>query len=166
MAELYANAWGVERNTQLALALSCHASDVPMELIDIVATLSKPKTESDYLFCDHTTSGMSTGYCTAQKQQYAQSQRDQAYQNLSKNWSAVDKQLFKAFLHQADVLGLKRQRSFQNVILAKQPSRQCLQHGILGHGVAALMELEIVQRLRVSADGRVVGLCNVFAPET
>ncbi len=102
LAELYANAWGVERNTRLALALSCHASEVPMELADIVATLSKPQPEGDYLFCDHATSSLNTGYCTAQKQQLAQLQRDQAYQNLSKNWPEVDKQLFKAFLQQAD----------------------------------------------------------------
>jgi hypothetical protein len=39
LAEVYANGWGVPRDAMLAVALLCHASDVPAELTDMVETL-------------------------------------------------------------------------------------------------------------------------------
>ncbi|MCX6550092.1 MAG: hypothetical protein NTY02_03620, partial [Acidobacteria bacterium] len=82
VAELYANGWGVKRNPRLAIALVCHASEVPAELMGMVKTLHETRTQAalkdDFLFCDNVTSGMNQGACADRAEKLAAATRDAA----------------------------------------------------------------------------------------
>ena len=62
IAEMYANGRGVKRNHTLAIALDCHGSRVPMELVNLVRYLVSMQYEEqlygEFRFCDHVTSVM------------------------------------------------------------------------------------------------------------
>ena len=92
LAEVYANGWGVRRNPKLAVALICHGSDVPAELIDMVRLLDDSRDaatlDPPFVFCDHVLSGMNQGLCAIRDSGPADTSRDEAWQQLSAGWTS------------------------------------------------------------------------------
>jgi uncharacterized protein YecT (DUF1311 family) len=92
LAEVYANGWGVRRNPKLAVALICHGSDVPAELIDMVRLLEDSRDaatlDPPFLFCDHVLSGMNQGLCAMRDSGPADAKRDSAWDDVTASWSA------------------------------------------------------------------------------
>lgn len=98
LAEIYANGWGVKRNGKLALALVCHGSTVPEELRGMVNTLyptqNQERLETEFTFCNHVTSGMNSGFCTARAEEIASKKRNAEVDKLTKNWTDSQKTSF------------------------------------------------------------------------
>lgn len=99
LAEIYANGWGVARNPTLAIALSCHASQVPAELHGIVryldSTRSRKRLEPPYAFCDHVTSGLSGGICAAMANEVAELRHEHELAQMTQVWSFQEKAAFE-----------------------------------------------------------------------
>ncbi len=99
VAEIYANGWGVSRNPKLAIALVCHASGVPAELIGLVDTLYTTKDltrlEPDFRFCDHVTSGSNAGFCAAEAAKTSKRKRDKIFARLMSKWTPAQKLSFE-----------------------------------------------------------------------
>jgi uncharacterized protein YecT (DUF1311 family) len=106
LAEIYANGWGVKRNSTLAIALVCHGSDVPAELTGMVAALVKTRGEEKlhepFTVCDYVTSGLNMGRCAAQGEDAATEKRDAALAKLTAGWTAVQKEALKDLRHAAE----------------------------------------------------------------
>ncbi|MEK6734071.1 MAG: lysozyme inhibitor LprI family protein [Pseudomonadota bacterium] len=98
LAEIYANGWGVKRNPQLAIALVCHGSIVPVELEVMVETLYSTRNQqhlqAEFYFCDHATSGMSSGSCAARAEEIAVKRRDKELTKLMSQWTEAQKNAF------------------------------------------------------------------------
>lgn len=90
LAEVYANGWGVARDARLALALVCHGSDVPAELVDVVDTLYDTRTQSrldePFHFCEHVTSGFNAGRCSARDEALERERRALALRKITAGW--------------------------------------------------------------------------------
>lgn len=106
VAEVYANGWGVKRNPKLAIALVCHASEVPAELFGMVETLwdgrTLDKLDEPFLFCSHVTSGMNQGRCAAESEGLAEAAREKAIAALIAGWPEAHVAKFKALQKAAD----------------------------------------------------------------
>lgn len=90
VAEVYANGWGVPRDVRNAIALVCHGSEVPTELVGIVSALWTAKDArkpAPFLICDHVTSGMTAGWCAAQQRSEKEVRRQREYASLTKRWT-------------------------------------------------------------------------------
>jgi len=90
LAEVYANGWGVARDARLALALVCHGSDVPAELVDIVNTLydsrKEQALEEPFRFCEHVTSGFNAGRCAPRDEELARVRREASLRAMTASW--------------------------------------------------------------------------------
>ncbi|WP_263353936.1 lysozyme inhibitor LprI family protein [Acidicapsa acidisoli] len=99
LAQLYANADGVERNIPLAIRFACEAGGAPAEIggrIEHLESLAKqtipPK--ENFKFCDDITSGFMQGFCEAYESELADQSRANALSNLSSKWSESQRQAF------------------------------------------------------------------------
>ena len=115
LAEIYANGWGVRRNPRLAIALVCHGSEVPAELIDMVKTIAAAKDQvkpgEEFRFCDHVTSGMNMGRCAAQDEDLAAQERDAALATLTTGWSPRQKEALAGLRQAAEAFFVERSSS-------------------------------------------------------
>ncbi len=119
LAEIYANAWGVKRNPELALALVCHAGGVPSELMGMVDTLYRTKDqerlEPAYFFCDHISSGMNSGFCSARAEKISFRQRAAKFAEITKNWTQKQQGAFLSLRKLGDVFFAERAVSEQDM---------------------------------------------------
>lgn len=102
LAEVYANGWGVARDTRLATALVCHGSEVPAELMAMVATLQKKTLDRPFLFCEHVTSGMNGAECAAQAGAIADKKRAREIATIARGWKAPETAAFRDLRGAAD----------------------------------------------------------------
>lgn len=106
IAEIYANGRGVKRNPKLAIALVCHGSGVPMELMslvfDLVSTQDEDKLDREFTFCDHVVSVVNIGTCTAREEEVASNKREAQFAAMLAHWSSVQKVAFKELRAAAD----------------------------------------------------------------
>ncbi len=106
LAEIYANGWGVKRNVKLAMALVCHGSDVPAELIAMIealySTKDKGRLQPEFLFCDNITSGAKGGFCSARAEQIANKQREQEAAGIILHWTELQQEHFRALQEAAE----------------------------------------------------------------
>jgi uncharacterized protein YecT (DUF1311 family) len=106
LAEIYANGWGVKRDPKLAIALVCHASDVPAELEGVVeslhATENQAQLKERFLFCDYVTSGLNGGSCADREERTASAARDAEWKELTSDWPAADRALFETLRSAAE----------------------------------------------------------------
>ncbi|MDH5180354.1 MAG: DUF1311 domain-containing protein [Gammaproteobacteria bacterium] len=107
LAEIYANGWGVKRQPLLALSLVCHGSGVPAELEGMVETLyttrEEPVLHKPFLFCDHVTSGMNGGICSARAEAVRQAERRKEIGALQAGWTEQQRKLFMSAFEKADI---------------------------------------------------------------
>lgn len=98
LAEVYANGWGVPRHPRLALALACHGSDVPAELIALVnalwATREQSSLDEPFRFCDHVVSGYNAGRCAARDEELHAARRAATLDALSAAWPPAHVEAF------------------------------------------------------------------------
>ena len=106
IAESYANGWGVKRNAKLAIAFTCHASEVPAELAGMVEALYETKDDETldepFRFCDYVTSGMNQGQCAAEEEAENATQRGTELAALAKGWTAPQRAAFERLRKAAD----------------------------------------------------------------
>ena len=106
IAELYANGWGVERNPKIAMALVCHGSEVPTELISIVTELyeakGQNKLKTPFVFCDHAISGMTGGFCSRIIEGREQKKRNLIFNELISKWNDEEKKAFQEMKTKAE----------------------------------------------------------------
>jgi uncharacterized protein YecT (DUF1311 family) len=99
-AQAYANGWGVKRDGKLALALVCHGSEVPAELISMVDLLSKtqrdPALEEPFLFCEHVTSSMNGIQCARVNLANEQAAGDRKLAKIAADFTPEQKTAFAA----------------------------------------------------------------------
>ena len=115
IAEMYANGWGVRRNAKLAIALVCHGSDVPLELVslveDLVSTKDEKQLDREFKFCDHVISVMNIGACAARAEELASKKRETDYAVIQKHWSRTQKRVFQELSAAAeDFISLRSER--------------------------------------------------------
>jgi uncharacterized protein YecT (DUF1311 family) len=106
LGEIYANGWGVKRNANLALAFVCRGSTVPAELIAMVdflnSTKDQERLQTEFKFCDFTTSGLNSGLCAAQAEEVAIRQREKELKEITKNWTDKQKMAFEKLILAAE----------------------------------------------------------------
>jgi uncharacterized protein YecT (DUF1311 family) len=115
VAEVYANGWGVDRNAKLALALVCHGSEVPAELIGMVdmlyTTKDQKRIEREFRFCDLVTSGMNSGMCAFEHAQSLSRKREQEFSLLTSHWTVRQKKEFGLLRKTAEAYFLEHANS-------------------------------------------------------
>jgi uncharacterized protein YecT (DUF1311 family) len=115
IAEIYANGWGVDRNSKLALALACHGSSVPAELYSIVdflyTTKNQKRIEPEFKFCEHVTSGMNSGMCAFEQAQSMTRKREREFARLTSGWTGQQKMAFGFLRNTADAYILEHANS-------------------------------------------------------
>lgn len=99
VAEIYANGRGVKRSPKLAIALVCHGSGVPMELMalvyDLVSTQDEDKLDREFKFCDHVTSVMNIGFCAGHAEEVDSKKREAEFAVTLEHWSSAERVAFK-----------------------------------------------------------------------
>ena len=106
IAEMYANGRGVKRNHNLAIALVCHGSRVPKELINLVRYLVSMQYEEqlygEFRFCDHVTSVMNIGLCAERAEEVRSKKEETEFAVTLEHWSSAQKVAFKELKVAAD----------------------------------------------------------------
>ncbi len=100
LAEVYANGWGVKRSPRLAIALLCHASQVPAELEGMVSILYDSRDDAaldpPFRFCDHITSGMNQGVCAAQEEGRKAAERSSELERIVAKWTPKQQEAYRS----------------------------------------------------------------------
>lgn len=103
---IYANGDGVAKNLNLAIGFACQAGSAPAEIEGRVMHLVKlrehPETAQRFDICDDVTSGYMMGVCASYQEKLAQKQRQQQIAELTKDWSASDRQALQQLQAAAD----------------------------------------------------------------
>ena len=106
IAEMYANGRGVKRNHTLAIALDCHGSRVPMELVNLVRYLVSMQYEEqlygEFRFCDHVTSVMNIGLCAERAEEVRSKKEETEFAVMLEHWSSAQKVAFEELRAAAD----------------------------------------------------------------
>ena len=93
---IYANGEGAQKNLNLAIHYACQAGFAPDEIegrvMHLVELRDHPETAKRFDMCDDVTSGYMMGICASNQEQLAQKHRQQQITELTKNWSASDRQ--------------------------------------------------------------------------
>ena len=100
LAEIYANGWGVKRNSKLAIAFVCHGNSVVAELEGMIDTLYSTKDDEhlkkEFDFCNHITSSISGAICESKDEAIAEKKRELEFLTLTSQWTESQKNTFRA----------------------------------------------------------------------
>lgn len=90
---LYANGLGVPRNLPLAVKYACRTGGAPAEAegrVDFLAAQGKDSKLSNFDLCDHVTSGLMQGFCTARWERQQAKLRDRQREQVASSFNTAE----------------------------------------------------------------------------